>query len=55
MRQTVNVSNKRFFVRAEIVGEFVTKESFNTKEEATAYYNARVNDYIYDNVEMWEA
>ena len=55
MRQTVNVSSKRFFVRAEIAGEFVTRESFSTKEEAAAYYNARVNDYIYDNVEMWEA
>ena len=45
----------KFYVRAEITGEFVTKENFNTKGEATAYYNARVEDSIYDNVDIWEA
>ena len=55
MKQTVNENNKKFFVRYEIVGEFVEKECFSTKEEATAFYNARVVDCIYDEVKMWEA
>lgn len=55
MRQTVNEKNKKFIVRYEIVGEFVEKECFNTKEEATAFYNAKIVEGIYDEVKMWEA
>lgn len=43
-----------FKVRAEITGEFVTVEKFNTFEEALKYADDRTNDGIYDSVEMWE-
>lgn len=51
----ISSSNKKFFVRAEITGDFVTKESFDKIEDAIKYYNERVFDCIYDKVDIWEA
>lgn len=44
-----------YIVRAEITGEFVTKESFDTRKEAEDYKTARMNDGVYDNIDIWEA
>ena len=45
---------KRFTVRAEIIGEFVNRESFDTRPEAEAWYTERVLDGVYDNIDIWE-
>lgn len=39
-------------VKAVIIGEFVTEETFDTFEEACEYHDARQDDGIYDIVEM---
>ena len=41
-------------VRAEIIGEFVIVDTFNTKEQALAKYNSLVDSGIYDDVNIWE-
>ena len=45
---------KKYIVRAEIRGEFVTKDAFDTKEEAMARYDKLHDDFIYDELDIYE-
>lgn len=46
--------NNQYKVRAEITGEFVTNYIFNTIKEAKAKYKELQNQYIYDELEIFE-
>ena len=41
-------------VRAEIVGEFVIADKFDSREQALAEYNSLVDAGIWDSVDIWE-
>ena len=41
-------------VRAEIIGEFVLSDKFDSKEKALAEYNSLVESGIWDEVDIWE-
>lgn len=41
-------------VRAEIVGEFVLSDNFESKEKALEEYNSLVELGIWDDVDIWE-
>lgn len=45
----------RYYIRAEITGEFVNKYEFTNKEKANQKYNELHNKFIYDELEMWES
>ena len=44
----------KWFVRAEIVGDFVERWEFDTDEECTAFVNQLISDGIWDNIDFWK-
>ena len=45
---------KKWFVRCEIIGEFVIKEEFGTEKEARAYMEEKKAEGIWHQIDIYE-
>ena len=43
-----------WIVRAEIYGEYVLREKFDNKDAAMAYYDKLHDQFIWNEIDIWE-